>query len=169
MSKKRKKRSFKELFRQGTQLLQQGKIEQAKPLLERAHKLQPEHIDAGLNLSGVYILQSQFKEALPILEKLLEEDPHNAMLWTNLGAARLGNPILAEDEAQQAAITAFKRALDLNPVAPSVAYNIGLIYRDRQEREQAIYWFKRAIQANPRDKDARNNLRRLTEAAEEEE
>jgi tetratricopeptide (TPR) repeat protein len=87
------------------------------------------------------------------------------MIWTNLGAAYLGNPVLATDAQQQQAIAAFEQALALNPAAPSVAYNIGLIYRDRQENEQAIHWFRRAVQTNPRDKDARRILKRLLNEA----
>jgi len=71
------------------------------------------------------------------------------MVWTNLGAAYLGNPILAKDEDQQRAIAAFKQALKLNPTAPNVAYNLGLIHRDRQEKDEALYWFRQAVKTNP--------------------
>ncbi len=82
-------------------------------------------------------------------------------MWINLGAAYLGNPILARDEEQQQAIAAFERALEIDPIAPSVAYNIGLVYRDRKDVEQARYWFQQAIQHNPNDQDARRILERL--------
>jgi len=42
-----------------------------------------------------------------------------------------------------------------------VAYNLGLIYRDRNDRGRAIRWFTRAVQANPLDGDARRILERL--------
>ena len=157
--------SFDQLFRQGTTLLHQGKANDALPLLQQAHQLAPEHVDAGINLAGAYILTKKFTKAVAVLEPLREINPHNAMIWTNLGAAYLGNPILATDEQQQQAIAAFEQAVALNPAAPSVAYNIGLIYRDRQENEQAIHWFRRAVQTNPRDKDARRILKRLLNEA----
>ncbi|MCA9973400.1 MAG: tetratricopeptide repeat protein [Anaerolineales bacterium] len=156
--------NFDALFRHGTQLLHRGKVADATPFLAQAHRLQPEHVDAGINLAGAYILSSQFKQAVAVLEPLAETAPDNAMLWTNLGAAYLGNPVLARDAEQRRAIAAFERALALNPAAPSVAYNIGLIYRDRRDREQAIHWFRRAIQANPNDRDARRLLQQLTDA-----
>lgn len=152
---------FEQLFRQGTELLHQGNVTEARPFLEKAHQLDPNHVDAVLNLSGVYILTKKFRKAVEILEPLSEQQPDLAMIWTNLGAAYLGNPVLARDAEQKQAIAAFQKALALNPVAPNVAYNIGLIYRDRQETDQAISWFKKAIQANPNDRDARNLLRRL--------
>lgn len=158
--------TFDEAFRSGTELLHAGETAAAVPLLERAHTLEPDHINVALNLSGAYILGGQFKKAVAILEPLSARAQDLAPVWTNLGAAYLGNPILARDEEQLRAIAAFERALEINPVAPSVAYNIGLIYRDRQEKEQAADWFRTAIQHNPNDEDARRILARLTEDQE---
>ena len=152
---------FHALLREGTNLLRQRRATDAMPLLEEAHRLDPAVADAALNLSGAYIMVGQFKKAVPILEELREQEPDNAMVWTNLGAAYLGNPILATSEQQTRAITAFKQALALDPSAPSVAYNLGLIYRDRQEWENARRWFKRAVRTNPRDQHARSLLKRL--------
>jgi hypothetical protein len=42
-----------------------------------------------------------------------------------------------------------------------VAYNLGLIYRDRNDPDRAIHWFTRALQVNPLDNDARRILQRL--------
>jgi tetratricopeptide (TPR) repeat protein len=152
---------FDQLFRQGTALLHQGQAVEATPLLQKAHELDPDHLDVAINLSGAYILSGKFKWAVPLLEEMSQRAPDNGMIWTNLGAAYLGNPILATAEQQLAAIAAFRRALDLNPIAPNVAYNLGLIYRDRKEYDEARHWFKEAIKANPHDRDARTNLERL--------
>lgn len=148
-------------YRRGSQLLHEGRHQEAVPLLEKAQQFEPTHFQANLNLSGAYILSGRFKQAIPILEKLSEAEPENVMVWTNLGAAYLGNPILADDSQQQKAIIAFQTALRLNPIAPNIAYNLGLIYRDRKENERAIYWFGQAIAANPDDEDARRILARL--------
>lgn len=153
---------FDEVFGEGTRLLHEGKAAEATVLLRQAHSLQPEHIDAAINLGGAYILSGKFKKAVALLEPLSEREPDNAMVWTNLGAAYLGNPVLARDEEQRQAIEAFKRALAIRPAAPSVAYNIGLIYRDRQETAQAIKWFRQAIKDNPADQHARQMLDKLS-------
>ena len=156
------------LFRRGTELLQGGKPIQAAKVLAQANELDPAHTDAGLNLSSAFILSKKFRQAVSLLEALSQQQPDNPMIWINLGAAYLGNPVLARDEEQQRAINAFLHALEIDPIAPNVAYNIGLIYRDRRENDRAIHWFKKAIQANPNDRDARSILRRL-EAMQEEE
>lgn len=156
------------LLKQGAQFLQRGQAQQAVTVLEKAQELDEANSDVALNLSGAYILTKKFKRAVGILEPLSAQEPGNAMVWTNLGAAYLGNPILARDGEHEKAIAAFENAIEINPAAPHVAYNLGLIYRDRKEYDTAIYWFERAIQANPTDQDARNIMARLQALQEEE-
>ncbi|MBK8988779.1 MAG: tetratricopeptide repeat protein [Chloroflexi bacterium] len=158
----------KKLLLRGSELLRRGDIEQAARVLEKAYTLDETHPDVALNLGGAYILSNRFGQAVMILEALSQMEPYNAMVWTNLGAAYLGNPILARDPEHEKAITAFERALEINPIAPNVAYNLGLIFRDRQNYERARYWFGEAVKANPNDQDARNLLARLEAVAEEE-
>ncbi len=158
---------FMALLQAGTEALQRGRIEDAIRRLDLAHQLQPDNPDAAHNLSSAYILRGRFSKALPLLQKLVANHPDNANFWLNLGAAHLGNPVLATDEQQQQAIAAFQHALTLNPAIPNAAYNIGLIYRDREEKEQAIYWFQKAIQANPTDPHAYNILQKLQQDEEE--
>ena len=55
------------------------------PFCKRQTLIQPEHFDAALNLSGALILTKKFKQAVALLEKLREQAPENAMVWTNLG------------------------------------------------------------------------------------
>lgn len=155
-------RDFDQNFSQGTRLLHEGNAEEAIPLLELAVQMAPHHTDAKINLSGAYILSGKFGKALALLEPLSEHEPDHPMVWTNLGAAYLGNPVLARDEEQLQAIAAFERALDIRPAAPSVAYNIALIYRDREEHGMAIKWFRQALKDNPNDRHARSMLKRLT-------
>lgn len=155
-------RRFFDLLRQGTEALHRGETAKATRFLERAHGLDPDNGDVTLNLSGAYILSKKFAQAVVLLEPLSERDPHNPMVWTNLGAAYLGNPILAKEVDQLRAIAAFERAIELNPAAPNVAYNLGLVYLDRQDNTQAFHWFQRAVEANPNDQDARRFVEQLS-------
>jgi tetratricopeptide (TPR) repeat protein len=141
--------------------LREGQVHNAVSTLRRAYELTPDDVPTAINLGGAYIMQKKFQIAIPILEKALEQEPDNEMIWTNLGAAYLGNPILADDEQQRKAIAAFERAIEINPIAPSVHYNLALIHRDRGEIEQAKQRFRQAIGANPHDQHARRALSRL--------
>lgn len=161
MSDERTQRRVQNLLTKGTGALKQGAHGDAVILLERAKNLQNDNVDVLLNLSGAYILSKKFKQAAEVLEQLRDLDPDNAMVWTNLGAAYLGNPILAKDEDQFKAIAAFERALALNPRAPHVAYNLGLVHRDRKEYKTALYWFEKAAATNPQDKDARYYIEQM--------
>ncbi len=154
---------FRTLLVRGTRLLRQGKAAKATPLLQEAYALDPDNFDAALNLGGALVVSGRFSKAVPVLEELRDREPNNAMVWTNLAAAYLGNPVLATDERQERAIAAFKRALELDPRAPSVAYNLALIYRDRKEADEAIRWLRRAVDTNPADRHARSLLKRLRE------
>ncbi len=160
-------RRFFDLLRRGARALQEKRVDRALELLEEARQMAPENPDAALNLGGAYILAKKFDKAVEVLAALSRRDPHNPMVWTNLGAAHLGNPVLAGDEEHQEAIAAFERALELDPDTPNVAYNLGLVYYDRREREQALYWFRRALQTDPADRDAQAYVDRLIQAGQE--
>lgn len=157
----RASRQFRRQFAQGTRLLQRGKPNEALPLLRRAHELRPDDADAALNLGGAYIMAGRHALAVPILEAAVQRAPDHVRLWINLGAAYLGNPITATEERQTRALGAFRRALTLDPFAPSVAYNIGLIHRDRGEIPEAVAAFRLATLSDPRDADAQRILARL--------
>lgn len=157
------KKSFNDLLRQGTFALQRGQHNTALTFLEKAYRLRPDDPDLLLNLSGALILAKKFKRARRLLEQLVKMEPQNAMVWTNLGAAYLGNPVLAGQKDQNRALDAFKTALDIQPQAPNVAYNIGLIYRDQKAYSEAIVWFQEALVHNPGDTDARYHITKLEE------
>jgi tetratricopeptide (TPR) repeat protein len=129
--------------------------------LERAHQLDSESVPALINLGGAYVMTGKHKDAIPLLEAAQRAEPDNAMIYVNLGAAYLGNPVLATPEQQLQAISAFERALELNPAAPSVHYNLGLIFVDRGEADLAVAAFRNAVQVNPFDRDAEHWLRKL--------
>jgi len=149
------------LLNQGGRLLQDAKPAEAIRYLERALALDAQNVAVRINLGGAYVLTGRHREAVPLLEGARDVEPDNPMIWTNLGAAYLGNRILATPEQQTQAIRAFERALELDPMAPSLHYNIGLIHMDRGDTAQALTAFRRAIQVNPADRDAHTWLRKL--------
>ena len=160
MDQKAKERA-RRLLNRGARLLEQGKANEAIPHLERAYQLDNSSVPAQINLGGAYVLAGRHEKAVPLLETARDAEPQNVMIWINLGAAYLGNPVLATQEQQMQAISAFEVALDLNPAAPNVNYNLGLIFVDREEHDLAMAAFRRAVQTNPLDHDAHAWLRKL--------
>ncbi len=151
----------RQLLNQGAWLLEHGQAAEAIPLLNHAHQIDEDNVPVLINLGGAYIMAGKHRDAIPFLEAARDAEPENAMVWTNLGAAYLGNPVLASSEQQLRAIAAFERALQLNPAAPNVHYNLGLIFVDRGDSDLAIAAFRRAVAVNPGDRDAASWLRRL--------
>lgn len=160
MDRKTKERA-RRLLNRGARLLEQGKANEAISPLERAYQLDTSSVPAQINLGGAYVMAGRHEKAVPLLEDARDAEPQNVMIWINLGAAYLGNPVLATPEQQMRAIRAFEVALELSPTAPNVNYNLGLIHVDREEHDLAIAAFRRAIQINPLDRDARSWLQRL--------
>lgn len=155
------------LVNTGANLLQNGDPARALPLLERAWELAPTEVAAAINLGGAYILLNRHAEAVPVLEAAAALAPDNAMVWLNLGAAYLGNPLLATPAQQDQAIRAFERVLAIDPTMHYVNYNLGLIFRDRQDYVRACEQFRRALEVDPGDRDARKlweEMRRETAA-----
>lgn len=155
------KREFSRLVNRAGRELQRGRIDQGIELLEKLLADDPSDFDALLTMSAAKILSKKFREAVAILEPLTEGYPDNPIVWCNLGAAYLGNPVLANETAQLNAVAAFIRALQIDPLSPHTAYNIGLIHKDRKEYEVAISWFEIALQTNPKDDDASYWIRKL--------
>ena len=96
-----------------------------------------------------------------MLEDASRLEPDNAMVWTNLAAAYLGKLPFATPEMQDKAIEAFRSALRLDPRAPHVNYNLGLIYLERQDVEQAALYFYAALETDPNDRDAARWLAKI--------
>jgi tetratricopeptide (TPR) repeat protein len=162
-----RRETARRLLNRGAELLEQGKAREAIPPLERANELDPESVPVHINLGGAYVMAGRHREAIPLLEAARDAEPKNAMIWINLGAAYLGNPVLATSEQQMQAIEAFERALELNPAAPSVHYNLGLIFVDRDDLDLAVAAFRQAAQVNPFDCDARYWLKKLEAAPDQ--
>ena len=156
-----KQEQVRRLLNQGAKLLEQSRAQEAIPHLERAYQLDAENVAALINLGGAYVSAGRHRESIPLLDSARDAEPDNAMIWINLGAAYLGNPVLATPVQQMQAISAFEQALALNPDAPNVHYNLGLIFLDRNEPDLATAAFRKATHVDPFDRDAHHWLRKL--------
>ncbi len=151
------------LLNEAAHLLQQHRPGEAVTRLEQARQLTPENVMLAINLGGAYIMQGKHRQAVPILEAASRLEPDNPMIWTNLAAAYLGRLELSTRDVQDKAIGAFERALQIDPQAPNINYNLGLIYRERNDIERACAHFARAIEVDPDDRDARTWFQRLSQ------
>jgi cytochrome c-type biogenesis protein CcmH/NrfG len=149
------------LLNEGAELLRQQRPVEAAEQLDQAWQLDPVLIEVVINLGGAYVMQGRHADAVIVLEEASRVESDNVMIWINLAAAYLGPLETSDDAGQLKAIAAFERALALDSEAPSVNYNLGLIYKQRGETEKAAAHFWRALDVDPSDNDARIRLRQL--------
>ncbi len=161
---------FYRQMRQASTLLQSGGSDNAKAaaqIMERLYELHPDNADVVLNLGAAYILSKQYKRAIPVLEAAATTIG-NAAVWANLAAAYLGTLQISTRDQQDKAIAAFNRALEVDPYHPNAHYNLGLIYQDRGDWENAQAMFLCALRTDPMDSDARNLLAKAERRLDEE-
>ena len=158
---------FNRALNEGARLLMQNRPAEAVELLLPLYAVAPDHPDVLINLSGAYILQRKWQQAVKLLNQGLKQHASNAMLWMNMAAAQLGRLETAGPQQQEKAIAAFQRAVQINPETPNAHYSLGLIYKERGELTRASAFFQRALEVNPADQDARYWLDRLTPLIQE--
>ena len=156
---------FNRALNESAQLLRQNRPDEAEGMLLLLYDEAPDHADVLINLSGAYILQRKWNQAVKLLNKGAKAHPNNAMLWMNLGAAQLGRLETAGPQQQDRAIEAYQRALQANPETPNAHYHLGLIYKERGELVRSAAFFQRALEVDPADRDARYWLDRLNDMA----
>src|SRR4051812_23072427 len=80
---------FAQALAQGGELLAQGKLEQAREVLEQAHALQPRN-EKSQNLLGLtYFKLGLYVPAATLYEALIRENPVDPTLRVNLGLVYL--------------------------------------------------------------------------------
>ncbi len=161
--KKLSEEQFRRQMKQAAVLLSDGNARDAIPLLERCFELHPDDVHVLTNLGGAFILAGLHRRAVPLLERASELAPENPNVWANLAAAYLGKLVTSTAARQERALAAYRRVIELDEAYPNVHYNMGLIYVDRREWDEAHEAFSRALHHNPHDRDAASMRRRVHE------
>ncbi|MCY1079621.1 tetratricopeptide repeat protein [Archangium lansingense] len=139
---------LKQLY-QGGELLAQGRVPEARQLLERAHQLQPRN-EKGRNLLGLaYFKLGLFERAAEIYEALVRDNPVDATLRVNLGLVYL------KTNALQRAMREFEAATDLQPDHQKAHNYLGLALAQAGEYGRAREHFVKAGSELMADKMAR--------------
>ena len=150
------------LVAEGSRLLAAKRPGEAISRLSKAWELDASSATTAINLGGAYIMQGKHNSAVPYLEAATRLEPDNAMAWSNLAAAYLGKLPFATRKRQDRAINAYERSLALDPRAPHVHYNLGLIFMERDDLDRAQVHFRGALETDPTDSDALHWLDKLS-------
>jgi tetratricopeptide (TPR) repeat protein len=107
---------------------------------------------AQVNDFAAYIAKRGMpRVALAFQEHALRLDENDPRLWQNLGTIRRTVGSLGP------AASAFKRAIELDPVNAMAHYNLGAVYDAQKNYDEAIDEYRRALVLDPELADPRKN------------
>ncbi|MBD2626493.1 protein kinase domain-containing protein [Trichormus variabilis] len=142
-------------FKQGNQLLNLQKYEEAITLYDKAIAINPEYYEAWHNLGNTLANLKRYSEAISSYDKAIIIKPDCADFWFNRGSA------LANLQKYTEAIVSFEKAILIKPDFHLVWYFRGLTLCYLQRYEEGLISYQKAISIKPDFQLAisnRNNL-----------
>lgn len=156
---------------------QQGKLQEARAVLQEAAELCPTCCVVHNNLGIVYWVQRQLTSSIPEFQMAIEHCPNDAQLRADLGLVYYaqGNFDKAIGELRQAilidpsratlhsnlgvsyyksgdldsATSEFSEALKLDPMLPTAHCGLGAVYLDQGDADSATKELQRAVALDP--------------------
>ena len=142
-------------LRRGTELAQQGKVQEAAAEYEKALELNPELEKAHVNLISLYGRLGQAAKAEGHFQAAVRLDPNDPDCYFNHGL------LLASEERYSEAEPAFRKALETNPHYPEAHTNLGYMLEAQGKLTEAIAEYEKAIADIPDDAQAHFALGRI--------
>jgi len=133
-------------------LLAEGKVAEAKRVLEDVLARDPSDARAWLDLGLVHEAGSDFAAAEKAYRRATEVDPNFAEAFNNLGVLLREGGRLAE------AMPMLERAVALDPQLTAARFNLGLAYEEQGRRAEAEREYLATIDRLPNDPVPRINL-----------
>jgi tetratricopeptide (TPR) repeat protein len=142
-------------YQLGLITLQEGELSDAEKYFREALKCAPNHVNALLNLSNVYIQQKRFDSAAKTLETCLQFDPDHVKALDNLGYIALRQRNYKEARRY------YEAALLRDPVDEVALVNLAYLAQSENDRVEALRWYEKLISINPEDGRALVNAAHL--------
>ncbi|MBK5285013.1 MAG: tetratricopeptide repeat protein [Bacteroidia bacterium] len=102
--------------------------------------INPENIDAKMNLAICYTETSSPMQGIMLLRDVVAKYPDNAKAQFNLGLLSI------RSQQYDKAIERFKKVLELNSAQPEANYFLGFAYMNKQDNVSALRYFNRYIE-----------------------
>jgi Flp pilus assembly protein TadD len=144
----------------GVTLMRLGKLDEARPYLARAVRLDPSYGDAYFGLGLVCEKQRDTTAAMNSYERALRLMPDHADAHMRLGVLLFGRGDV------RGAAEHFATYARLNPSDPEGHNNLGAALARQGRYVQAAAEFSRAVEIRPGYDEARNNLRMARDVLE---
>ncbi|SAL30564.1 tetratricopeptide repeat protein [Caballeronia humi] len=123
--------------------------------LQAALILQPEHIEARLQLIDVMLKRGAIGEAITVAANLVEREPQHALALWHLGYALQ----LAGHHAE--AVPFYQRAYDIDNSVPTLRNNFAVALEVTGHPDEALRLLEEAVAENNNDIEAWTNLTRI--------
>ncbi len=141
--------SAETLYYLGSSYNKLGKFQQAIPILERALEIQPDYLEAYMEIGMAYQNNNKFEEALSAFEHVLVADPENG------SALFFKGMVLQSLKREDQAIDSFQMAGSKDPEFQQLAqFNVGLLHFQNNRLDKAKTQFEACIQTDPNSKTA---------------
>jgi tetratricopeptide (TPR) repeat protein len=118
-------------YNKGMELIFQGRLEDAEPLLLEALERAPDNVELLCDLGLIYQNLEQWDIAEKTFRTATEKGPDNQQAWIKLGL------VLIRQKKYEDAILASKKAIDLVPDNPFTWLDIGYCYYELGEWSDA--------------------------------
>jgi predicted O-linked N-acetylglucosamine transferase (SPINDLY family)/regulator of sirC expression with transglutaminase-like and TPR domain len=136
----------------GNQLLDQGRIEEARQCYTAAIEFMPGSARAHLNLGNAWLAGGDAEKALDCYAMALAHKPDYAAAHYNMGNAN------AQLQSLPAALDCYRRALELQPDFLDAEVAQGNVLDDLERFEDAAQSYRRALLLKPGDAGVGGNL-----------
>jgi len=138
----------------------QGKYEDALATIRKARKMEPENLDAGYNEGLLLDVLGHFDEAAQVYEKMVDLTSHANGAYkedekNNRGIflERLGT-VYHEQNKTPEAIATYQKMIDMGSETAVRGYQFQVdTYRDAKQFDKAVEVARKAVEANPKDRD----------------
>ena len=134
-------------------LVHAGQAAQAEAIFAKWLHRRPDDMGLALNLGWSQLQIPKYDAALATYQWVLRREPLHpvALEWAGLSASRLGLP---EEAAQH-----WQKLLALRPQDAQLCYNLGTIFQEIGDLEQALAHYQQALQRDPQHFQAAANAR----------
>jgi len=143
---------FNNQFEQAQDLYFQGKAEESERFLKDLIARRPEFDNPYLFLISIYERQNRLKEAEAVLQAGLAANPGNYQLAVDYGR------VLVSLGKEDLAVEVLNRAREIIDWDPELWNNLGVIYWNRSELEEAIKMYEHSLLLFPKNPVALANL-----------
>lgn len=141
----------KQLFLDALALQEEGDLEQARRLYERALALAPERPSVMNNLAAVCLKLEKYAEAKRLCERILETNPEDEVALLNLGNCQI------KLNSAEEALVSYENALKIKPDYADAISNRGNALLELKRLDEALASYDRALAIKPDYADALYN------------